>query len=103
MAISREKNLVKSTIYVVQDNIFLRQMVTQMVKFISETGILSFSTEKRTQEYMVRNYFRSLSLDAISQKGYKMGFGTPWGDEATDLVKEDDDYEEEFNEEEDDS
>lgn len=87
MGVGKEKKFIETAVYMAQDNIFLRQMVTEMVRFITEAGILAFSTDKRQQEYMVRNYFRSISLDAIERKGFNMGIGTPWGKEVMELVK----------------
>lgn len=86
MGIKSDKKFITTAVYMAQDNMFLRQMVKEMTDFIIENGILNFSTERRQQEAMIKNYFKSIALEKLEIKGYQMGVNTPWGRDAANLV-----------------
>ncbi|MBP3707522.1 MAG: hypothetical protein J6J36_02800 [Clostridia bacterium] len=87
MGVKSDKKFVSLAVSMAQDNMFLRQMVKEMTDFIIENGVLNFSTERRQQEAMVKNYFKSIALEKLEIKGYHMGVNTPWGRDAAKLDK----------------
>jgi hypothetical protein len=85
LGVKGDKKFITAAVHIAQDNMFLRQMVKEMINFIVENGILNFSTEKRQQEAMIKNYFKSVALEKLEIKGYQMGVNTPWGKDAANL------------------
>lgn len=85
LGIKSDKKFITLAVSMAQDNMFLRQMVKEMTDFIIENGVLNFSTERRQQEAMVKNYFKSVALEKLEVKGYQMGVNTPWGRDAANL------------------
>lgn len=85
MGVKSDKKFITLAVSMAQDNMFLRQMVKEMTDFIIENGVLNFSTERRQQEAMVKNYFKSVALEKLEAKGYQMGVNTPWGRDAAKL------------------
>ena len=76
------KRVVGDVVNLVQDNIFLKQVIKEMVNFIEEAGMFNYSADTREQKKVIMHYFRSIALEKVIEKGYDMGINTPWGKDA---------------------
>ena len=109
MGLGSEKRHLISAVLLVQDNMFLRELVDVMVRFIADNSLMSFSLRDTEEKNEIKRYFQSIALDKMEQKGYDMGVNTPWGKDLMKMTnltdytlngddEEDDDYEDEEDE-----
>lgn len=89
MKIPSGRRAVIEVVKVVQDNIFLREVIKHMRDYILENNILSFSSDRAQQKALTDNYFMTLALDSLEEKNVKMGVETPWGKDAAKLAMPD--------------
>lgn len=73
------EKFVSDAVVLVQDNIFLNQVIKEMTEFILDSGTFNLSKNKRNQKDLILKYFKTLAIEHLNKNNYNMDINTPWG------------------------
>jgi hypothetical protein len=103
---------VHNVVKMARDNLFLRQLVYELIDYIAEQGIFDFVATNRQIKKIIRSHFATIAIQKLQLQGYDLNVRTPWerdagaifkeflSDEAKEILKREEEDDEDFNESE---
>ena len=79
---------VHNVVKMARDNLFLRQLVYELIDYIAEQGIFDFVATNRQIKKIIRSHFATIAIQKLQLQGYDLNVRTPWERDAGAIFKE---------------
>ena len=112
MSEKADRRCVHNVVKMARDNLFLRQLVRELIDYIAEQGIFDFTASTKGVKKVVRSHFSAIAIQKLQLQGYDLNIRTPWerdagaifkeflSDEAKEILKGEEEDDEDFDESE---
>ena len=107
-----DRRCVHNVVKMARDNLFLRQLVYELIDYIAEQGIFYFAASTIGTKKVIRSHFSTIAIQKLQLQGYNLNIKTPWerdagaifkeflSDEAKEILKSEEEDDEDFDESE---
>ena len=79
---------VHSVVKMARDNLFLRQLVYELIDYVAEQGIFDFAASNRAIKKVIKSHFATIAIQKLQLQGYDLNIRTPWEKDAGKVFKE---------------
>jgi hypothetical protein len=83
-----DRRCVHNVVKMARDNLFLRQLVYELIDYIAEQGIFDFAASTRGTKKVIRSHFSTIAIQKLQLQGYNLNIKTPWERDAGAIFKE---------------